>query len=185
LLEKARKCTAADSSHEIFQNLCAGLPPEQGAAFKRIFDVLLVERLRTILQDSDLARATVGMPPVQNADDEQQAAEEIATLGVESRKKQRVVETKNDLVERHNLKKMKAAEKVETMKSLWASYGKDKSMTPGAKSFVSKHLTPMMGCLMNHFNGSGEAFLETYPEFMHTTFPKCCTGRGTSCNKPV
>jgi hypothetical protein len=73
------------------------------------------------------------------------------------------------------------AEKLSLMKKLYEMKERG-PLTSGAKSFVSKHLKPVMHCLANHFSGNESLFLGHYPAFNHTTFAgKCCSGQGACC----
>ena len=98
-------------------------------------------------------------------------------------KKPRLNKELNDLPERESVKQMETAKaKIECMKELHDKASTWGKLTPGAKSFVTKHLTPAMNSLKYHFGDDTESFSVHFPDFNHTTFPKKhCGGKGGSC----
>lgn len=148
--------------------------PEKASELLSIFGACVKKQVRGIVNASDqellLARSVAVVPPLPAGILVQQPP----------KKKQKV---SNDLVERHKLSDLRPREKLESMLNLWNDRNNwSKPLTSGAKSFNIKHLTPVMNCLEAHFDGNVDAFLEKYPEYKHTTFPKeCCGGKGNDC----
>jgi hypothetical protein len=171
LINAALEYIGADSPGELFRNFQAKLHPDQATEIQQIFDALLHDRVKAALKNEDLAVATVGLVT--------QAAATVAAVEPPN-KKQRI--EINDLPGREKLRHMTTSiEKVKMIQKLDV----DKAITPwtpGAKSFVSKHLTPIMNCLTKHFGNDEMRFAEAYPQFSHTIFAStCCNGKGDTC----
>jgi hypothetical protein len=170
LINTALEYIGADSPCQQFRDFIAELHPDKAAQLQLIVDGLLNLQVKKLLQNEGLAVATVGLV-LQAADD---------TAVQPPNKKQRV--EPNDLPGREQLRHMATSiEKVAMIKKLDV----DKAttpLTPGAKSFVYKHLTPIINCLAKHFGDDEMLFAEAYPHFSHTIFAStCCNGKGDTC----
>ena len=56
-------------------------------------------------------------------------------------------------------------------------------LTGKAKTWASRYLTPVMGCLQNHFGNDSERFLAEYPDYHPNSFShKHCKGKGSHCH---
>lgn len=152
------------------------LPPDKVSQLQGLIGACVKKQVGNIVKhsngDSTLATAVAPVP--------------IPTVAVEEPppKKIKAKAVKNDLSERHNLATLDSSrEKIDVMVSLWNGRQAWGPLTPGAKSFKNKFLTPIMSCLANHFGGNVDDFLATYPDVQHTLFPsKCCGGVGNECS---
>jgi hypothetical protein len=174
LMDRAINYIGAESPRERFNKFRETLHPDQGDELQRIFDAMLCERLKALLENNGLATATAGMVLPETA--------VLESPQEPPSKRARVEEPKNDLTGRELLRRMtSAAEKIHMMRKL----NTEKNQTPltsGAKTFVSKHLNPVMNCLTKHFGGDDANFLAKYPAFNHTTFAdNFCNGQGDVC----
>jgi hypothetical protein len=169
-----------DPDEEIERWIVDNVHPEKAKQLAHLIGKVVRKQVATIINQSDdnnrlLARSVAAIPVP--------AVDSFITVNEPAAKKQKVA--KNDLPDRHSINTLDGArEKVEMMVTLWK--GKPTwsatRLTPGAKSFSIKFLTPAMNCLDKHFGGVIDLFLEKYPNFKHTTFPtKCCNGKGTNC----
>jgi hypothetical protein len=169
-----------DPDKEIERWIVDNVHPEKAEQLAHLIGKVVRKQVATIINQSDdnnrlLARSVAAIPVP--------AVDSFITVNEPAAKKQKVA--KNDLPDRHSINTLDGArEKVEMMVTLWK--GKPTwsatRLTPGAKSFSIKFLTPAMNCLDKHFGGVIDLFLEKYPNFKHTTFPtKCCNGKGTNC----
>lgn len=175
LMTKAVSYTGAESPREELRKLKEMLHPDQATNLQLIVDKFISERVKAILQNNSLAAATAGL---------MLPAPSVAELLPPQAKRARIDSAKeaNDLPGRELLKNMSSsAEKVCKMKELLANSAK-RPWTAAAKSFVSKHLNPIMNCLAKHFDGDEMGFVTAYPSFNHTTFSRqCCCGQGAMC----
>lgn len=173
-----------NSTRQRYEELLNSLPTEIAHSLRSVVDNMLLERLRGILQNNQVATLVAALPAA--------ASPASTTVPVstseavsQSKKKRCLKSSKNDLEERHHIKDASNTEqKITKMKEMYDVRGNwDKPLSPGAKSFVTKHLVPAMRCLEVHFHWNITAFCEKYPDFNHTTFPtKCCNGKQSTCS---
>ena len=181
LIEKAMNYVGTASPKEQFKRFRSQLHPDRSTELHQIVESLIEDRLRCILRNGDLARATVANLPIQ-APTVEEPAVSVSVTAATSSKRSRPEVVKNDLPERHSLRTMTSVEeKVKTMQKLFEDQAQ-KPLTGGAKSFASKFLKPMMSCLNCHMGGDITKFVNKYPSYTHTTFPTlCCEGTGSVC----
>lgn len=171
-----------DPDREIEKWIAENVHPDKADQLASLIGKVVRKHVENIVNTSDennnllLARSVAAIPVP--------TVEATTFMNEPSSKKRKASAEKNDLSDRHSLNTLDTArEKVEMMVTLWETKPTWATpLTPGAKSFVIKFLTPAMNCLAKHFSGDVSSFVEKYQDFKHTTFPtKCCNGKGTSC----
>jgi hypothetical protein len=166
-----------DPDEELNEWVSNNVHPSKVQELQSLIGGCVQKQVRTIVNCSDqnmlLARSVAVLP----------APPAGFVLQEQTSKRQKVASEKNDLHERHEPSTLQPREKIQVMLKLWDSRESwPKPLTPGAKTFNIKHLTPVMRCLENHFHRNVDLFLTEYPHYKHTTFTKeYCGGIGSGC----
>ena len=84
----------------------------------------------------------------------------------------------NDLPDRHNIKRLRGADKILALVKLQQETPEDRSqLTEGARNFTIRTMDPILACFENHFQCNIEAFIQRWGQFSQSTFiTKCCDG---------
>ena len=170
LIKQAIDYQAGTSAAEVFRQFLQSLPADKCEEGKRLAMRWLEDRMKTLPNASAVVDA-------QSSETEIESSRKRHKPDAPSKSK------KNDLEKRKELGNLSGnREKVQLMLELEKQYTRTSELTSGAKTFVTKFLTPMLGCLRNHCGGSVDCFCLKWPDFQHTTFPTvCCAGRGDAC----
>ena len=175
LMNAAKAYIQTSSADERLQALCKKLSPTLAVEAKQIVVMKATETFEDLMQARDSFTAHTAPPPsgynpapAKKARTDSKEQETGATVSRQ--------QLKTNLDERNSLRHLTTVkEKIQCMQRIHASKPETfSSLTAGAKSFVSRSLTPTINCLMGCFNGDVDAFCTKYPKYNHTTFKHSC-----------
>ncbi len=176
LMNAAKTYIQTSSADERLQAVCDQLSPTLAMETKQVVVVKAMEIFDELLRTRE-SNATHTAPPSEVANNPA-PAKKARTESVEHARapSESHRNNKNNLDERNSLKHLTTAkEKIQCMQRIEASKPPSFSnLTTGAKSFVSRSLTPTLTCLSKCFKGDVDAFCIRYPTYTHTTFKHCC-----------
>ena len=194
LIDKATRYVPVDSPEDKLAALMARMPVEDSTLLKNILPCFVAAHIKQMIAKKDADPALLAAvadtcspaePRIQSA--AASPADFHSSLAVpvtlQKRKQCDEVFERNDLDGREKVKDLKNARlKLEEMIRL-AKVKKESPvpLTGKAKTWASRYLTPVMGCLEHHFANNPEQFLASYPEYHPNSFPtKHCKGKSTS-----
>ena len=197
LIDRARSYIPIDSPTEELTSFMARFPLEDSNRLNNIISRLVAEHVKRILETKDpaliAAMADTCTPAAQHIESSDASSPLnaaplsafAAPVTLPKRKQSDEVADRNDLVGREKIKDLESARlKLEAMIRL-AEEKADSStpLTGKAKTWASRYLTPVMGCLQNHFGNDSERFLAEYPDYHPNSFShKHCKGKGSHCH---